>query len=239
MKGCINIYGEMSYQFPINNGIKQGCALAPTQFKLFFVAVLQDATLGLNSGVFLQMRTDGGLLNLARLRTKKKVRDMVVHELQFADDYALDANSLEDIQEITSHFSSATKDFRLTISLKKTEVLYRPTSGSCYEEPAVLINNTHLNPITKFCYLGSIMSSAASMDIEVESRTRIASFAISQLIDHTWSQNIRLATKCKVYRAVVISALLYGCETWCPYQTHLCQTDQLQQHHLCFLMKIT
>ena len=103
----------------------------------------------------------------------------------------------------------------------------------------VLINHTHLNPVTKFCYLGSIMSSAASLDMEVESRIRIASFSFGQLKDCVWSQNIRLVTKCKVYRAVVISALLYGCETWCPYQRHLHQIDQLQQHHQCFLMKIT
>ena len=221
MKGHINICGELSDQFPINNCVKQGCVLAPTLFGLYFTAVLQDATSGLNSGVFLQTRTDGGLLNLARLRGKRKVRDIIVHELQFADDCALVTNSLEDIQEITSHFASAAKDFRLNISLKKTEVLYQPTPSSCYEEPTVLINDTHLKPITKFYYLASIMSSAASLDMEVESRTKIASFAFCQPKDHVWSQNIRMVTKCKAYRAVVISALLYGCETWCPYQRHM------------------
>ena len=40
-------------------------------------------------------------------------------------------------------------------------------------------------------------------------------------------------------QSVVISALLYGCKTWCPYQRYNCQIDQLQPHHLCFLMKIT
>ena len=209
MKSCINICGELLDQFPIINGVKQGCVLAPTLFGLFFTAVLQDATLGLNSGVFLQMRTDGELLNLTRLRAERKVRDIIVHELQFADDCALVTNSLIDIQEITSHFSSAAKDFGLTISLKKTGVLYKPTPDSCYEEPTVLINDMHLNPVTKFCYTGSIMSSAASLDMEVESRTRITSFAFGQLKDCVWAQNTRLVTKCKVYRAVVISALLY------------------------------
>ena len=70
MEGCINICGELSDQFPINNSVKQGCVLAPTLFGLFFNAVLQDAISGLKAGVFLQMRTDGKLLNLARLRAK-------------------------------------------------------------------------------------------------------------------------------------------------------------------------
>ena len=46
----------------------------------------------------------------------------MVHAQQFADDCALVAHSLEDLQ-ITSHFASAAKDFGLTISLKKTEAL--------------------------------------------------------------------------------------------------------------------
>ena len=53
MEGCINICGELSDQFPINNGVKQGCILAPTLFGLFFAAVLQDVTSGVKAGVFL------------------------------------------------------------------------------------------------------------------------------------------------------------------------------------------
>ncbi|KAJ8021118.1 hypothetical protein HOLleu_40897 [Holothuria leucospilota] len=83
------------------------------------------------------------------------------------------------------------------------------------------------------------MSTSAPWDLEIESRIRKASFAFGKVRDRVWSQNIRLATKCKVYRAVVISTLLYGCETWCPYQKHLRQLDQLQQRHLPSLMRIT
>ena len=36
MEGHINICGELSDQFLINNSVKQGCVLAPTQFGLFF-----------------------------------------------------------------------------------------------------------------------------------------------------------------------------------------------------------
>ena len=138
---------------------KTGCVLAPTLFGLLLATVLQDATSGLKAGVFLQMRTDGRLFNFARLRAKWKVRDIVVNELQFVDDCALVTHSLEDLQEITSHFANAAKDFRLAISLKKTEVLYQPAPCSSYVEPTVLTDDTHLNPVTKFCHLGSIMSS--------------------------------------------------------------------------------
>ena len=68
------------------------------------------------------MRTDGRLLNLARLTAKREVRVIIVHELQFADDCPLVAHSLEDLQDITGHFASAAKDFGLTICLKRQKL---------------------------------------------------------------------------------------------------------------------
>ena len=41
-------------------------------------------------------------------------------------------------------------------------------------------------------------------------------------------KGIKLSTKLKVYRAVVVSTLLYGCETWTTYWRHI---KQLEQFH--------
>ena len=171
-------------------------------------------------------------------RAKRKVRDIIVHKLQFADDCELVAQSLEDLQEITSHFVSAAKDFRLTIGLKKTEVWYQLAPGSSYVDPAVLIDDTLLNPVTKFCYLGSIMSSSASLDLEVESRNRIASFVFGQLkimSGHRkpgWPPNARY-TELLSYQLCCMDVRCGVCIR------HLCQIDQIQQHHLHTLMKVT
>ena len=37
---------------------------------------------------------------------------------------------------------------------------------------------------------------------------------------------MRLATKIKVYSAVVLQTLLYGCEAWTPYRRHIRRLDQ-------------
>ena len=233
MEGHINICGELSDQFPITNGVKQACFLVPTLFGLLFTVVLQDATSGPTN------EDSWWTSHPCEIESRKKSQG---HHSIWATvcwwlciGHPLTWN----LQNITSHFASAAKDFGLTISLKKIEVLYQPAPGSCYVETTVLIDDTHLNPVTKLCYLGSIMSSLASLDLKVESGTRIASFAFGQLKDHIWSQNIRLSTKCKVYRAAVISAVLYRCEARCLYQRHLHQIDQLQQCQPCSLMKIT
>ena len=45
-------------------------------------------------------------------------------------------------------------------------------------------------------------------------------------------KGIRLSTKLKVYRAVVISTLLYGCETWTTYCRHIKQREQFHTRTL-------
>ena len=52
-------------------------------------------------------------------------------------------------------------------------------------------------------------------------RTAKASIAFGRLRTNVWERNgIRLDTKLKVYKAVVLPTLLYACETWTVYQRH-------------------
>lgn len=239
MKGRVNIGGELSESFPINNGVKQGCVLAPALFGLFFASVLEETKEGLSSGVYIQNRSDGALLNLSRLRAKSKVRELLVTELQFADDCALVAHTEEDLQEITTRFANAAKNYGLTISLNKTEVLAQPPPGHEIEKPKIMIDGFELKSVDHFCYLGSYISANGSLDKELQSRIGKACASFGKLEKRLWSQNIKMSTKCLVYRAVVLSALLYGSETWTPYQRHLKKLDQLQQRHLRSILKIT
>ena len=95
--GQIRQNGNLSNPFPILNGIKQSCSLAPTLFFLFFSAMLKQATidLGPDEGVLLRYRTDGSLFNLRQLQAAQKQNN---RELLFADDAALVAHTEEDLQ---------------------------------------------------------------------------------------------------------------------------------------------
>ena len=65
------------------------------------------------------------------------------------------------------------------------------------------------------------MSKAAQLDDEVTARIAKASVAFGRLRGNVWDRNgISLDTKLKVYKTVVLSTLLYACETWIVYQRH-------------------
>jgi len=79
-----------------------------------------------------------------------------IRELLYADDSALVAHSLEDIQEIMDGFAKSSAEFGLTINAQKTEVLYQPPPGQPHVPTNVLLNRTPLNDVTMFRYLSSI-----------------------------------------------------------------------------------
>ena len=95
--------------------------LASTLFGIFFSVLLKHAFRTTNAGIFLLSRTDGKLFNLARLRSKTKVSQVLLIELLFADDAALVAQSDDDLQNLLNGFSNACDDFGLTISLQKSK----------------------------------------------------------------------------------------------------------------------
>ncbi|GAA6101903.1 uncharacterized protein LOC116952123 [Tachysurus ichikawai] len=73
--------------------------------------------------VYIHTRTDGKLFNIARLRAKTKVTEVLICELLFADDAALTSHTEDGLQKLVCRLSHACKEIRLTISLKKTNVM--------------------------------------------------------------------------------------------------------------------
>ena len=132
--------------------------------------------------------------------------------------------------------SKACDNFQLTISTKKTEVVHQPAPGKPYSEPTITVNGQKLQVVDKFTYLGSTLSRAVHIYDEVTARTAKASVAFGRLRTNVWERNgIRLDTKLKVYKAVVLPTLLYACETWTVYQRH---AKKLNHFHLSCLRKL-
>ena len=123
MKGTVVFDGSTSDPFDIRSGVKQGRVLTPTLFGIFFAVMLKHAFGTATERVYLRTRSYGKLFNLSRLRVKTKVQLKCMRDFLFADDAAIVAHSAEDLQQLMNRFSKACKDFGLTISLKKTQVM--------------------------------------------------------------------------------------------------------------------
>ena len=107
MKGQLIMGNELFDSFFLHNDVKQGCVLAPTLLRLFFASLVKVAFKSTMAEIWVETRTDGKLLNLTSFKTRTKLREILVRELQFADDCALIAYSLKELKEITIYFTFA------------------------------------------------------------------------------------------------------------------------------------
>ena len=236
MQGRVVDSGGTSQPFPVSNGVKQGCVMAPTLFSILFAAMLQSALSECSAGINIRYRMDGDFFYLKRLKAKTKTTEALIRDFLYADDCALAAHSEEALQELADRLAAAATKFGLTISLSKTEVMLQPAPELDIPRPKVCINGTQLKTVNEFTYLGSCLSDEVSLSSEISIRLTKASAAFGRLWTRVWKEKgLAVKTKIAVYKAVVMSALLYGCESWTLYKG---QVLRLEQFHLRCLRKI-
>ena len=177
-------------------------------------------------------RADGKLFNASRLRAQINVRLITIRDMLFADDAAVTSHTEEGLQHLMNVFSRACKDFGLTISLKKTNVVGQDVPTP----PTIVIENYQLEVVHQFTYLGSTISDNLSLDVEINKRIGKAATTLGRLTLRVW-ENSKLtnSTKMSFYNACVISTLLYASESWTTYAK---QEHKLNSFHLRSLRRI-
>ena len=206
---------------------------------MMYSAVLTAAFQDGDNGIPIRYRFDGKLLNLRRLQAKSKVHTEVPDKFLFADDMAKGAPTEEKMQKGVDQISDSCDCYDLTISIKKTEVVYQPAPGKPYKEPTITVKGQRLQVVDEFTYLGRTLSRVVHIDNEINARIAKASAAFGRLRGSVWDRSgIRLDTKLKVYKAVVLPTLVYACETWTVYQRHVKRLNHFHTSCLRKLLKI-
>ena len=182
-KGTVPFNVSSSEPFEIRSGVKQGCVLAPTFFGIVFGLLLKHASDTKTEGIYLRTVSDSRLFNLARLRANTKVRKVLTRDMLFADDAAVATHTQEELQSLMDCFSQACRDFGLTISLKKTNVLGQDTEAP----PVIIIDEYELGAVCQFTYIGSIITDNLSLDANIEKRILKAASTLARLTARVWT----------------------------------------------------
>ena len=112
------------------------------------------------------------------------------------------------MQKGVDQVSNSCNSYDLTISIKKTEVVYQPAPG----KPTITVKGQRLKVVEKSSYLGSTLSRVVHFNDEVNARIRNASAAFGRLRGSTLDRSrIGLDTKLKIK------------DSWCcqHYYTHV------------------
>ena len=94
------------------------------------------------------------------------------------------------------------------------KILHQPPQN-INARPDIFIDNTRLRTADHFLFLGSLLSSKATIDKEVRRRLSCASGAYSRLKKTVFEdRNLQTKTKILVYKGALLHILLYGSEAW-------------------------
>ena len=78
----------------------------------------------------------------------------------------------------------------------------------------ISMNGQQLEEVLAFKYLGATHTKAGRSTAEIKIRLAIPTASMAKLNKIWSSKDISFATKIKLYKTLVLSTLLYGCESW-------------------------
>lgn len=127
----------------------------------------------------------------------------------YADDQVIIANNENNLQKAVHELQKIVETYNLKISTSKTKVM--AFKGINPVRSKIVINNTPIEQIHRFTFLGCDISYHGEIDIN----GKIAKFnKMNGTIRRTLKRKVRKETIMKFYKVIAIPTCLYGSETW-------------------------
>ena len=123
MKAQIRLGDTLLEDFEVENGLRQGCCMAPVLFNLYSSLVVERWAAKMENvegaGVYLRYKHDGKLFR----RYTRNAQETKITECQFADDAALLATTRAGAERALREYVQAASDFGLIVSIPKTKIM--------------------------------------------------------------------------------------------------------------------
>lgn len=178
--------------FNILKGVRQGCILSPILFNIYvekiFQLALEDETRGI------------------------KINGKLITNIRYADDTAILANSIEDLQILLNKLNEVGTAFGLNINIKKTKMMI--VSRKDIKDATLSLNGEDIERVVRFKYLGAVVNEKWDCDEEVKLRIGMAKETFSRLKNLLLQRTLPLELRLRVVHCYVWPVLLYGSETW-------------------------
>ena len=141
------------------------------------------------------------------------IGDREICNLRFADEIDLIAGTLDELQLITNKLYISLAAYGMEISQEKSKVMVNERDQ--VELPRkITMGGKILEMVDKFKYLGVTLTKDGKSESEIKIRMATATSALVRL-KTIWKINkISIQTKILLYKSLVLSNMMYGCETW-------------------------
>ena len=176
-------------------------------------------------------------------KESKDRNEVVVLDTDYADDMAVLDNASHGLQESTDLLAHYCGYAGLRINAKKTQCMAISKSASqrpynvndCIE---LEVEGEPVDQVSNFVYLGANISGDGTIQRDLEIRIQRANGAFNQLWKIWNSRTIRTPTKIRIYKAAVMTILLYGAEVWNTTKKQMKRFEVFHQTSLRRILRI-
>ena len=213
VKSCLKMHCTCSDFFDVCIGIRQGETMSPILFSLF----LEDLEL------FLQDNVNNGI----------DLETITLFLLMFADDMVILAESPMKLQENLNKLSEYCEKWKLHVNIGKTKIVIFRKGGKVDVSNKLFYENTELEIVDSFCYLGCVMSSNGKFSVNCKTLAGKGLKSMYVLFNKIREFNFTPKVQCELFDAFVNSTMSYACEVWGS-----CISNEIEKIHLSFCKKI-
>ena len=185
----VRVGAKFSEKFPCSVEVTEGCVLSPSLFSVFLEETVSRTVKELIGGVCVQ--------------------GLQVNNLRFADDIALITDESNELKLLTNRLNTESTRFRVENSAEKSKTL---AVGKTLRTP-VKLSLKELEQVKQFKYWACSMPDSGRSTNKGKIRAVMAMSSLAKM-DKSWKgQTISFRVKLRLLRSIVISVLLYGCES--------------------------
>ena len=137
-----------------------------------------------------------------------KIAGRNINNLRYADDTTLMAESEKELKSLLMKVKEESEKAGLKFNIQKTKILVSGSITSCQ------IDGETMETVTDFIFLGSKITADSDCSHEIKRHLLLGRKAMINLDSILKSRDIALPAKVHLVKAMVFSAVIYGCESW-------------------------
>ena len=127
------------------------------------------------------------------------------------------SGSIPELQQLTDKSYNCKEAYGMEVSLEKSKIMVNKFSNS--HSNSITMNGETLETVDKFKYLGATLTKDEKSEKEIQIILATANSALVNLNTIWKSISFLLRSNIHVYKSLILSILLYGCETWILNET--------------------
>ena len=193
----IKLIRKLSEHIKLENGVEQGHPLSPELFKIF----IHDLSSELNEII----------------AHTPELNNISISHLFWADDLVLLSLSESTLQKLVDILERYCKLWGLTINIKKTKIMIFNKSGRLISPiNDIILNGVPIEVTQTYCYLGIVFVPSGKFKIASDELRKKALRSFFKLKSAVSRENLSVTALFKLFDALVLPVLSYGCQVLLP-----------------------